>query len=1588
MYTNASVGFECSLCPRLEEPNTNHSGCVACPAGTVWNTSTNGMCIFCPAGSEPDASRTSCISCLRNQYSNVSTMHTCTYCPEDHEPTGSLTECVACSSYTFYNSSTDFMCRNCPAGEGPTSSRNACMQCTVGMYSNASTLFTCKSCDPGTQPGVDRAFCESCSVNEYSNGSTGFVCQHCPPGWQSDAVLQSCERCLMQEFSNSSTGFLCQPCPSGQVPSPSGAKCVFCPVNQFTNASTNFLCTVCPDGYEPSNGQHRCTACDLNKYSNSASDFLCSTCASGYEPTAAQSNCTQCAPNMFSDSSTNYTCRTCSLGSEPSANRSSCSSCSAGMYSNSSTGFMCKFCLPGTMSVSRGSACETCDQNAYSNASTGFTCVSCPPGHMANQGKTGCEICGPGHFSNASTGFMCQMCGPGMEPSMYRDRCNRCPTGYHSSNFSNFQCMECPPGFEPSPSAENCTVCPPRSISNRSTNHTCLACPYPTTTTQHGSSSCDACEVSFYGTSCSLFCEAYSNCSGRGNCSFSAELQTVACECLSGWKGADCSQRIVVPPSSVVPPVPGIDNTVGSDAGQAAVSASVAAAGASGASMLQLFDALQTVIRMGCMKVEFPIWYIYFVQGLSLPMMNFRLEFLMAPLESARVIQPPDDGDVDLYNDSNMRIYYMEGMGVYSAIFITTFVNVCFLLMVLASVHATALTLFSAVFYGRLRWLSRGSSLVQVSESPRLAHKFWLFFRGVYFDMFYAFSYSIFCACLVQLFGFSGVRPVWESAMAVVVLLFYIFLSIYWVVPMTRETIHEGEDTSLWHKMDFGVHEFHPEYWWAHPATLGIFFFDALLVSAGACFPEYVSFDFQLTAILTASMLRSVFLLSYFPCHEVTANIKHVLVSVSDSFLLLLIYSMQGRSRDSAWNGSCAFIIGLVQMIVVIITFVFSIIEMLIAAAAFASYLKQILVTVVVRRITMARARKAERAAAIRAKMMERDLGTSHLGEYESETFFAEGCLENFDNASGTNSKMCSTDGSVCQGELDSSMALGSQPVCYDSGSKVPKFSSSHPDILENTSSYPRRKQSAGAFATQDQWQIIASDTESTLTASSQTHSSDGADGESSVITSESKNAECLMETDSDPGSHSDSDSSSDVNGGRDSNGDHDDNDFVVLDASDWLSAAEANLKTSTLLSGTSPILPSAGEEHCFVPSFLSKTAKHMRKSSGTLLPGSGASGNGAQTSVSSQDSSDQRRVRFVRDAEHPAIALGLTRNPVADLSPSIPSTGSPLRSTGASTKTSAMDAGQEKDLFVQRTSASVPMSSSLSSASVNPLREASKGFVETVTSNALPFLSVPKPYSSVSSASMFHAVQSAQSAASTSEVPTWESVHAAHSDATTEKKKVQSNSNSESDDRNISKNKKNKKNKKTSSSTEKETTRAKACLNKEMALADMKATIAQQPREAADPANAINPLTHAAMLFPQSSPLSLKPQTSLPPLLGIPVVPRSLPTAVTSLRTQFLASDSAVVRVRPQVSPVTMASPASASFLSALELSNIQSFHSPDASIPSFDAGPFDAGPSSAKADRLALELDRSKSEKKPAKSKSVAKSPSKNKSASKRSP
>jgi hypothetical protein len=393
--------------------------------------------------------------------------------------------------------------------------------------------------------------------------------------------------------------------------------------------------------------------------------------------------------------------------------------------------------------------------------------------------------------------------------------------------------------------------------------------------------------------------------------------------------GTSCSQKI---PETRAPS--GVVDVVGSDGSQGAVAGGSAASAASGSSFLQLFDSLQTIMRFAMLDVRFPLWYLSFVEGFSIAMLNFRMPFV-GNLISASIIEDTDEASPDPITSPNLVLYSEETMGTVSGHFILYFTSFVSVLSVVTLIFIASYLVTAGAFKLRVAIAFRGrrkSSIPADVANPQLFARFLIFFRGIYFMVYYASVYPMCVAVALQFTIGATVRPAWETALAVVMVSAYGVVLVWWVIPFVRH----GRNTKFpkfSRSVNTMLYDYHAEFWWLHLLHMFVFVVDAVVVVAGT--KGWLSAESQLSILLLFSCLRVVITMVYHPTEETKKHVLDLMCAVMDLAQLLVAYRLVGYQRTSSLNDSVMFVVSVVQMVVVLVNLVASLLETVVKVCLF-----------------------------------------------------------------------------------------------------------------------------------------------------------------------------------------------------------------------------------------------------------------------------------------------------------------------------------------------------------------------------------------------------------------------------------------------------------------------------------------------------------------------------------------------------------------------------------------------------------------------------------------------------------------------------
>jgi hypothetical protein len=123
----SATGTICTVCADGTQPNTELTGCDACPAGTAGRS---GACAPCGAGMEPRDDSTECEDCQAGTFSTGASQ--CTACEPGKTTNVDHSGCEPCGVSSV---SIDGSCVECVGRHVPNSDRSECI-CKPGTYSH------------------------------------------------------------------------------------------------------------------------------------------------------------------------------------------------------------------------------------------------------------------------------------------------------------------------------------------------------------------------------------------------------------------------------------------------------------------------------------------------------------------------------------------------------------------------------------------------------------------------------------------------------------------------------------------------------------------------------------------------------------------------------------------------------------------------------------------------------------------------------------------------------------------------------------------------------------------------------------------------------------------------------------------------------------------------------------------------------------------------------------------------------------------------------------------------------------------------------------------------------------------------------------------------------------------------------------------------------------------------------------------------------------------------------------------------------------------------------------------------------------
>ncbi|EGD77143.1 hypothetical protein PTSG_07477 [Salpingoeca rosetta] len=287
----------CTTCPWGTEPNSDHTDCVACPAG---HAGIGGSCTLCGNGTQPSTNGSVCVAC---QPGWAGTLGLCSACGQDKVASSDKTACVTCG-----------------ANAVPNTMHAACVCDTTSVVTSPWPL-TCTPCGDGTRPNWNQTACVPCQPGWA--GTNGW-CSACSSNLVPNMARTACVACPAP-FRASADGVRCMPPRCGESDGTDARQCSPCPgchcprthvpVVDTIGAIEYVSCDLCPPELVPVAGT--CRPCPQNRVSFNG---RCLACASGY----GVYNATTCLPCKGVNISMDGVCVGCPAGQVPDETRTRC----------------------------------------------------------------------------------------------------------------------------------------------------------------------------------------------------------------------------------------------------------------------------------------------------------------------------------------------------------------------------------------------------------------------------------------------------------------------------------------------------------------------------------------------------------------------------------------------------------------------------------------------------------------------------------------------------------------------------------------------------------------------------------------------------------------------------------------------------------------------------------------------------------------------------------------------------------------------------------------------------------------------------------------------------------------------------------------------------------------------------------------------------------------------------------------------------------------------------------------------------------------------------------------------------------------
>lgn len=495
----------------------------------------------------------------------------------------------------------------------------------------------------------------------------------------------------------------------------------------------------------------------------------------------------------------------------------------------------------------------------------------CPAG-LYGPNCTACPVCGL-HEScdDGLTGSGQCVCAMGWDGTL----CSACASGYFGADCSGI-----------CPSCNNYSGCS-QGIQGTGQCICSVANADPT-------AACMSCKPGFFGwPGCGTFCVASATCHGHGTC----DSRTGACICSSSYGGAFCDVSLL--PAAL---------PVASTAAVAGAAAAAAAAG--GPAFLILLSAVQTIVRLGFLNVQYPLWYIEFVQGFSSLMLGFQVPGF-GPVYGWLMANQASWSE----SDPNLQIYEVQSVGTYSGTFAMTVVSL--LVIVAAWFVAMHAAWFSLLIAARV-WLRLTGRMLHALVILSARSRMYVFFRGILLSALLEFGFPLYIACFIQAMFTNGSVGAGFMTLFATLLLIAHLLFVFGVMCRYRSVIEHRtrneEELRFADHWDKAYSDLQHGCEWTRGANVAIQLVEAILVLLGAAPSIRLEADVQLGIILPASVLRAFFVVWKRPNAGTKEKLASALVFVCDSVELCLVARVAGNSRQDDVMSQTMLAVAMIQM--------------------------------------------------------------------------------------------------------------------------------------------------------------------------------------------------------------------------------------------------------------------------------------------------------------------------------------------------------------------------------------------------------------------------------------------------------------------------------------------------------------------------------------------------------------------------------------------------------------------------------------------------------------------------------------------------